>query len=638
MQNFKFHKIIIQGFGSCRTLVFSFDQGGLTFLKGANGAGKSTVFNALVWCMYGKHPKGITATRIPTWEKYRLNDFKGTRVIVTGSSGEHDYMFARHLKFKGTTKGITAINDLLVFKTFKGTGIDSTCLIEENHKGESQEYIEKLLGMGVKAFMNCVFFAQNTTRLLQEKGNDKRELFTRLFDMAWADACKDKAKAEMTTVTGVITDFNLKQERCTAKISELESKIEQGQLLLGEFQQTRGKRADEKESQLNRKKQDLQRVEDALNNRQDVVHFDKEKYDALQSKIKESDARKNELWEKINRFKLSVNNYSLEIKNNLEKISKGKADAENIETHCPTCEKPLTKTKIKNAKDKLLAGAKELEKANETLLQEQGTIKTNLSELESDFEDCKQELAGYKGQSETLEKAKESNTDEIRKVAALQADKKTYSKAVLTLTDELKAIREEQPPSIDIASLKLKLKDYRAVDKKIKETLSEKTKEKERLSFWITTGFSSKGVKAFVFNSMLNKLNQLLHDYANRLGIKVTFSVDLQKASKPFVTKVELNGVEVLYEELSGGQQGRVNAIVMFAMYDLVGKGRFNIMLLDEPFAGMDAEGIESFFEMLQMKIKEGVVVWCVTHRVELDAVNAKSIYLKMSNGLTMVA
>jgi hypothetical protein len=40
-------------------------------------------------------------------------------------------------------------------------------------------------------------------------------------------------------------------------------------------------------------------------------------------------------------------------------------------------------------------------------------------------------------------------------------------------------------------------------------------------------------------------------------------------------------------------------------------------------------------FELMGLKIKDGICVYCITHKVEVDAVNASYLNLERVNGLT---
>src|SRR5512135_1806856 len=75
----KFLNITLKNFRSftaAQTLNLSLDTNGVIFMRGrndvepqlgANGAGKSSVWHALCWCLYGKTPEGLRNTDIKPW-------------------------------------------------------------------------------------------------------------------------------------------------------------------------------------------------------------------------------------------------------------------------------------------------------------------------------------------------------------------------------------------------------------------------------------------------------------------------------------------------------------------------------------------------------------------------------------------
>jgi DNA repair exonuclease SbcCD ATPase subunit len=149
----------------------------------------------------------------------------------------------------------------------------------------------------------------------------------------------------------------------------------------------------------------------------------------------------------------------------------------------------------------------------------------------------------------------------------------------------------------------------------------------EKVLWWINKGFSASGLKAFVFNAMLTQLNLYVERYAERLGVRVKFSVDLSKASRPFVTTCYKNEVEVEYGELSGGEKQRVDVALAFAMHDLVSHTALvNILIMDEVFEGLDGDGVETVYDLIRLKAGDGKAVYIVSHSNLLDSQYTKHI------------
>ena len=62
----EFTKLIVEGFCSIGELDLPLNIPGITVIRAANGFGKSTIFSALVWALYGKNIKGNYD--VNTWE------------------------------------------------------------------------------------------------------------------------------------------------------------------------------------------------------------------------------------------------------------------------------------------------------------------------------------------------------------------------------------------------------------------------------------------------------------------------------------------------------------------------------------------------------------------------------------------
>ena len=195
----KYKKISLEGFGSfCSPSTLPLDRLGINLVKGENGVGKTTIFNALVWCEYGKTVK----KSIESWDKIRSNEFRGTRVVIDRTDGIYDYRIARHHKFKGTTCGLLGESRLMVFKKeISEDAFTSDHLVGEGlHKNDMQILIEQQLGCEHRTFVNSIIMRQKMAGLIGMSNNEKRELFDKLFEIDFIEPAKDRAKEKKTNL------------------------------------------------------------------------------------------------------------------------------------------------------------------------------------------------------------------------------------------------------------------------------------------------------------------------------------------------------------------------------------------------------------------------------------------------------
>lgn len=187
----KFKYMEVEGF---RSLVdqtkFNLDRPGLNLIKGVNGAGKTTLFEALVWCLYGANLKGTVSAKVSSWKEVRGKNYKGTAVIVVFEVDGDEYSIYRTVKY-----GVQGD----VLEVTKGVEV-----IDAKDKKDAQAYINTLLGMDFKVFMNSFMFGQRMTRMVEATSADNRKLFEDLFDMDWIQALKEKTMERIKELEGYL--------------------------------------------------------------------------------------------------------------------------------------------------------------------------------------------------------------------------------------------------------------------------------------------------------------------------------------------------------------------------------------------------------------------------------------------------
>jgi len=86
--------IRVQGFCSIvEPFYLNLNQGCTILIKGPNGFGKTSIFSALVWGLYGKSLKGVS--EVNTWKEYQPKDYSGTIVEVFFQKGSSVFKVIR---------------------------------------------------------------------------------------------------------------------------------------------------------------------------------------------------------------------------------------------------------------------------------------------------------------------------------------------------------------------------------------------------------------------------------------------------------------------------------------------------------------------------------------------------------------
>ena len=154
----KFIKIVIEGFASYEGYnELDLCPNSAVVIKAPNGSGKSTIFSALVWCLYGKTIKGVSD--VNTKKKYQTKEYKGTRVITYFQKDGDVYMVTRCQNYIGNLEDGTKGRDRLQI-------IKNADVVDIKGKPKLQEYLISELGLSHQLFMNSIMFGQGMKKLI----------------------------------------------------------------------------------------------------------------------------------------------------------------------------------------------------------------------------------------------------------------------------------------------------------------------------------------------------------------------------------------------------------------------------------------------------------------------------------------
>lgn len=200
-----FVKIKAINFYSWKELNFSF-KSGVTLVSGWNeddqtseGSGKSSIFEALAWCLYGQSTRDVN-----------IDD-----VIRTG---EKSCSVEVQLEDGTTIVRSRKPNQLLIQN-------GDTVHVGKDAR-ETQTFINTLIGMSFSTFCNSVYFGQNyTNKFITASQEDKAKIFSELQDLSIFDRASKKSveklkqgKIDISTLT---SSYSYKQSMHNLVKSEL---------------------------------------------------------------------------------------------------------------------------------------------------------------------------------------------------------------------------------------------------------------------------------------------------------------------------------------------------------------------------------------------------------------------------------
>lgn len=524
--------------------------------------------------VWGAYGKNLKGkSDVNTWDKYRPKNYNGTKVEIYFGKDGKTHKITRCLKYKGEVNGAKG-KDRLIYE------IDAVEVSEKN-KGEIQALINADLGMSYSLFMNSILFGQGMKRLIQESSSDKKDLFEEIFELEYISKARDIAK-------GYYTEALREYDEISQKYSSSKEKKQSIQRMLDDL------------------KKQANHVKNDLSSRVKVL----EKKLSLLAKAK----KENELKETVtykNRIEQRIQEARDNQKELLNKINDAKKKTRvSLEEFIGVIIKLLKRGDIKNSLKRLM----EVKKAFGDIERLQDKC-SKLADKISNYRDKLEELRDQEYEANKVQRDIDLTKAEIKK---LLSEKKAgvnmglikkYKTQLSTLSDKLQAIESE---------------------------MEEKRSKVDNYKWVMDDPLGNRGIKAFLFESSLDILNETLESYSEVLGFSILFYVDIQGVKKDFNTQIIMDGIEVSYEELSGGQKTLVNITMVLAMNSMIRRNcRINVLFLDEVFEGLDREYCDTVSKLLEkISITEKLTVFMVTHQESIP-IKARVLTVKRDKGLS---
>lgn len=523
--------------------------------------------------VWGAYGKNLKGkSDVNTWEKYRPKNYNGTKVEIYFGKDGKTHKITRCLKYKGEVNGAKG-KDRLIYE------IDAVEVSEKN-RGEIQALINADLGMSYGLFMNSILFGQGMKRLIQESSSDKKDLFEEIFELEYISKARDIAK-------GYYTEALREYNEISQKYSSSKEKKQSIQRML-----------DDLKKQANHVKNDLSSRVKVLEKKLSLLAKAKK-----ENELKETVTHKNRIEQRIQEARDNQ-------KELLNKINDAKKKTRvSLEEFIGVIIKLLKRGDIKNSLKRLM----EVKKAFGDIERLQDKC-SKLADKISNYRDKLEELRDQEYEANKVQRDIDLTHVEIKKLLSEKRAGvnlgliKKYKTQLSTISDKLQSIKSE---------------------------MEEKRAKVDNYKWVMDDPLGNRGIKVFLFESSLDILNETLESYSEVLGFSILFYVDIQGVKKDFNTQIIMDGIEVSYEELSGGQKTLVNIAMAFAMNEVMTKAKgINIAFLDEVFENLSSEYVDLVIGLIR-KIYKDKTLYLISHQESLPIPNARVLTVTRERGLS---
>jgi DNA repair exonuclease SbcCD ATPase subunit len=420
------------------------NTGGTTLILGENGAGKSTVLDALAYCLFGKAYRNINIPQL-------VNSLNGGDMLVETEfhTGSHSYLVRRGLK-----PGIFEIYD------------NTELIPQDSRKKDYQTFFEQnILRLNYKSFCQVVVLGITTfTPFMALPAAERRFIIEDLLGIEIFSAMNKILKLKNDDWKDEASITDIKYSTTVEKIELVEGYIVAA-------------KADADEAIRNRSYLIDQKLEEKLGEVATVERLT-ENIEELQSKASNFDS----LQDKINAL------VNLEDKLNT-KIKTFRESIEFFQTNddCPTCKQPI-----------------DSEFKTETIT----TKKQKIEEMETALEELNTEIQSETNKLDNVKKILETIRQHQIDIQVLNNKVKYIDNTIKTVQAEIKDLKKKKTDRVDTASQRKQLDDELITLTKKKDELTELRHYYDLVALMLKdSGIKTKIIRQYlpIINKLVNK-------------------------------------------------------------------------------------------------------------------------------------
>ena len=614
-----------EGFASIKDEVFDWDVIGLNVIKAPNGHGKTKFINALFWGIFGKTLSGS----VETWDFLRGKDYRGTKVEVNLQKNGIPIKIIRCKDYTGKVEGAKGKNRLIVLVDGKP--------LDVKDKKNIQKDIEKLIGYSPELFKNSVIFGQKLKRLITETGPNKKKVFDEAFEVTYIAKAKSLAEEGRDKVKPAYQNQLSKVNDLIKDRDHTKEKVDREEEIANDFENDRKKKIKEQQDFIDLNVVEIEGI------KEDVVEIEGEDIDSkiefIDKKIEKAQKElipfgdEKKAYMEVAKLSMTLTTQESELSKLNKEVEKVKKYIHDLPESCDRCKRPFEAKDISAEKKRL---KEELENKQKLLTEQSNTI-SNTKRLLSEAKQVSSSIISIDNSITSLE-TKKSKLEERKKSTLSLRNRQ----------EELERDNQERKSTIEFLKGQTLKNNYEIYARELRSIQEELLKEKDilrvlhkqlKVQEWlIEDPLSNRGLKSYIFETMLEKLNDKLSQYSQYIGFQVLFDIDMESHNKDLVTSIYNGSNMIPYDDLSGGQQQSVDVVSAFAIHDVVNEGReCNLLIMDEIFESLDKNNIEIVTELIQDKA-QNKALYLITHIDSFTPTNSNPIKIAFKDGVTSVA
>lgn len=576
----------------------------------SNGSGKSSLWEALLWCLTG-------------------DTVRGTKDVVNNKSDEGALV---ELGFVLNNKQYRVIRskEHSIYKTNLKIFVDEK---DVSGKGirDSEKILSNLLSdVDTQLLSSVVILGQGLPqKFTNNTPSGRKEVLEKLTHSDFMiDDLKKRVTQRQSVLSGRVSDISAKLNGERSRGEILARQQAESKSFLSKSIDDVKEKLDSYRAEQSKLEEDVRSIEATKAELSAHISEIQEKRLLIKEKgtqeILNLKQRQTELCEPI---KTSVAELTAQRKQ-IEKTIKEKKSIKDV---CPTCGQRIS-----------------------------GVVIPDTADDEKSLQSCNELLSAYNAQIKKINEAFTSEEAELRKthndeysvctlgINKLQEDLHKQSDALNLIDSEMSSINSK------LNAVEAQYNEYQTLykynEEKLKQITEQLTKSENEASALeseleelnercsIIRSFStalSRDFRGVLLSGLIDYLNNKLKEFSNIVfnSDSVLFALDGNNIS------IKCNGKE--YESLSSGERQKIDVMVQFALRDMLCNYlgfSCNMLVLDEVFDGLDSRGCEKIIDLMSECLSDVSSVFVVTHRQDLAIPSDGTIVVnKDRNGFSRI-
>lgn len=620
------NKIFIRNFRSIGDVgeEINLSKRGAVLISGMNGAGKTSIVEAIVWCLFGKLSDGQSpGDNIINWETKKN--------CIVNIITENGYEICRTRKFDGHS-------DLLISKNGQPVeGGDST-------NANAQLALNGLFSLDFNSFISSLFFGQSSGSFLTLSDSKKKIVIENLFGLSKLTCYAKVAKDRINKCDELHTSLKTKISDIEVSIKSTEEEIDKYRKHSEEFEKQRERSIRNQQEEIDRLTKDRKETIDidSVKLAWETINKGNEKINQLINKKEDLDLQLKKITDshaKLTRKKSESEN-ELKLSNQtINSLKKKIEDWQKKEgTTCPTCEQAVVKEFIQSKIESIeKENQKEIERLETEINKHQKDINEIKTALENSSRDHDLTQSKIDNIVENIKKLKKS-VESAKTGKMTIAEAQTHNELVNNVDREIqkckKLIEDENSKTNNYNKLiedsQIKIDNFKNLKGEFTERCEALAIEASHLTYIYRAHSDKKNLRSFLISGSVPILNNRLSYYFNELNINsdINFNQALQIKSDRWP-----------YSLHSGGEKKRVDLALMCALYDtftsIYGQ-KCNILVLDELDKEFDKDGVEEYIRLIIDDLSNRIdTILVISHKDEISYSFPTQIKVKKENELS---